>query len=62
MFKLIYVTIYNMTKERKMLDDMNVIKQYDSSDVFCGVLNIPEAPRYGVDSRRCESASILRIS
>lgn len=46
-----------------MLDDMNVIKQYDPGDVLSGVLDIPEQARYSVDSRRRGSASkILRIS
>ena len=31
-----------------MLDDMNVIKQYDPGDVLSGVLNIPEQARYEV--------------
>lgn len=41
-----------------MLDDLNVIKQYDPGDVLSGVLNIPEQARYdvlvheGVNQRR----------
>ncbi len=31
-----------------MLDDINVIKQYDPGDVLSGVLNIPEQARYEV--------------
>lgn len=31
-----------------MLDDLNVIKQYDPGDVLSGVLNIPEQARYEV--------------
>ena len=34
-----------------MLDDMNVIKQYDPGDVLSGVLNIPEQARYEVSIR-----------